>query len=143
MGYRTLQRSNGARLPRRSRREPDLTSLINIIFLILIFFVVAGSLRPFSARDIELTKVARESAAAVVPSRLIIHRDGRIRYGGQDVSVAGLSGLVRDGPKLDMSKPITIVADGRVEGSLVLEVSRALRNAGLQEVSVMVERARK
>jgi len=125
---------------RRSRREPDLTSLINIVFLILIFFIVAGSLRPFSARDIELTKVANEAADAAVPSRLIVDRNGRIWWGGRNVDLDQLADLVAGSDKPTDGRPLTIVADGQAPGSRVLEVTRVLLRAGIKQVAAMVER---
>ena len=133
----------GGRRAGSNRREPDLTSLINIVFLILIFFIVAGTLRPFSARDIELAKVAKEAVGAATPSSLIIHQDGRVSYGGRDVLVDELEAYVRQGKRPDRGRPFTIVADGRAPGEVVLNVSRSLRAAGIEAVAVMVERGRR
>lgn len=124
-------------------REPDLTSLINIVFLILIFFIVAGTLRPFSARDIELVKITKEAVATAVPSRLIIHKDGNIRFDGKDIATRELAGAIPEGRTSPIGKPFTIVVDGRATGRRVLEVSRALQTAGIKDISVMVERGRK
>jgi len=64
------------------RREADLTSLINIVFLILIFFVVAGAIRPFAARDIDLAKVARQDVGALHRQHLA-HFHRRAAHAGQ------------------------------------------------------------
>lgn len=137
-----------------ARREADLTSLINIVFLILIFFVVAGALRPFAAKDIELAKVARGAVDAVSPSTLIVYSDGRIRYRGRVVEVAELGALVaahasrREGGggvagALDGASgrgAMTIVADGRLPARRLIEVSGALRAAGIESMALMAER---
>jgi biopolymer transport protein ExbD len=128
---------------RSAAREPDLTSLINIVFLILIFFIVAGTLRPFSSRDIELVKVSKEAAAAAVPGRLVIHQDGSIQLSGKNVSLPELAGAIAAGWKPPSGKPYTMVVDGRAPGSTILKVSRALQASGINDISVMVERGRK
>ena len=127
------------------RRESDLTSLINIVFLILIFFVVAGALRPFSARDVALAKVAKGDAEAVSPGVLIVRRDGGLTYRGQDVDLATLAELVRV-QMLRGSRPaalgvFTVVADGRLPAKRLLEVSGVLKGAGVERVALMVERS--
>jgi biopolymer transport protein ExbD len=143
MTVRNAKKNRLHRTVSGAAREPDLTSLINIVFLILIFFIVAGTLRPFSARDIELTKIANDAAATAVPSRLIVDRAGKVRWAGQDIDPNQLADLVaRSGKPLD-GKPLTIVADGRAPGSQVLEVARQLRRAGIRQVTVMVERGRR
>jgi biopolymer transport protein ExbD len=141
-----VRRRNKLRLKafaRRAAREPDLTSLINIVFLILIFFIVAGTLRPFSSRDIELVKISKEAAAASVPGRLVIHQDGSIQVSGKNLTLPELAGAIAAGWRPSFGKPYTMVVDGRAPGSKILEVSRALQAAGIKDISVMVERGRK
>lgn len=124
-------------------REPDLTSLINIVFLILIFFIVAGALRPFSARNIELTKIAADAAGAVAPGRLIAHADGRLTYRGADIALAELGPAVASEAARRSFETFVIVADARLPGSSLLAVIRKLRAARITPISVMSERERK
>lgn len=142
MRFQSARRFKLRTVDRRATREPDLTSLINIVFLILIFFIVAGTLRPFSARDIELTKVAREATAAAAPSRLVIDRRGRIFWGATQVALSQLASSIA-AAAMPGGKPLTIVADGRAPGSRILEVARELRRAGVKEVTAMVERGQR
>jgi biopolymer transport protein ExbD len=126
------------------RREADLTSLINIVFLILIFFVVAGAIRPFAARDIDLARVARDDVGVTGPSVLVLHRDGRIQYRGRFVDIDTLSDMMRERTGqhgADQSgETFTIVADARLPASRLLEVSRAVQAAGIASMALMVER---
>jgi biopolymer transport protein ExbD len=142
-GMRHLRAGRTARPGRR--READLTSLINIVFLILIFFVVAGAIRPFAARDIDLAKVARDDVGVTGSSVLVVHRDGRIQYRGRFVDIDTLSDLMRErtGQQhgADQSgETFTIVADAHLPASRLLEVSRAVQAAGIASVALMVER---
>jgi biopolymer transport protein ExbD len=141
-GMRHRLTGRTARLGRR--READLTSLINIVFLILIFFVVAGAIRPFAARDIDLAKVARDEVGVTGPSVLVVHRDGRIQYRGRFVDIDTLSDLMRERTGQDgagqSEDTFTIVAHGRLPASRLLEVSRAVQAAGITSMALMVER---
>jgi biopolymer transport protein ExbD len=128
---------------RSPRPEPDLTSLINIVFLILIFFIVAGTLRPFSARGLKLASAENNTVQTATPSTLIAHTDGRITYAGHAVDIVQLAAEVRGKSQINKSKTFSIVADGRLPGPQLLAISRALREAGVGSVSVMVERGRK
>lgn len=126
----------------RHQREPDLTSLINIVFLILIFLLVAGTFRPFSARDIKLATVSPESADAVSRGVLIVHSDGRIVYQGSALTLANLAAAVGSDTKIRKDKPFTIVADARVEGHTVLQIIRTVRSVGFTSIALMTERKR-
>lgn len=121
------------------RREADLTGMINVVFLILIFFIVAGALRPFSARNIELATIAPDAGNTVAPAQLIVHQDGRIVWRGTDLAVADIAAAV---PVLDETKTFIIVADSRLSAARLLETTRALRSAGHKSVAVMSERQR-
>ena len=82
--------------PRTKRSEPDLTGLINVVFLILIFFIVAGSLRPYAGRDLKLAKATAKGGEAVRSSHLIIAADGTIRYRGSDITLEALRARLRE-----------------------------------------------
>ena len=125
----------------RKRREPDLTPLINVVFLILVFLIVAGARRPFAARDIELARVAGEAGGAGAGA-LVIDRNGEITYRGEGVDLAELTRLVaaRGGAE---RAAFTIVADARLEGARLLAVARALEAAGVKATALMVERTAK
>jgi len=128
---------------RRLRHEADLTGLINIVFLILIFFIVAGALRPFSARDIELAKAEGDMLGAVAPGRLIAYADGRLSYRGQDLALDDIEAQFAGEGELDKSEVFTVVADAQLSGSAFLAITRRLKSAGFQSIVVMSERDRK
>jgi biopolymer transport protein ExbD len=126
-------RRDGARRP-----EPDLTSLINVVFLILIFFMVAGSLRPFTAHDLELAKAAGEAAGGG-GSMVVVARDGAIAYRGRRVDLDQLTRDVAARGETAQAR-FTIVADARLEGARLIAVARALAAAGVLQTAVLVER---
>lgn len=125
---------------KRFRHEADLTGLINIVFLILIFFIVAGALRPHSARDIELAKAEGDAMGAVQPGRLIAYADGRLVYRGVELAPDDIGTLGSDDSALDKSEVFTVVADAQLGGSAFLEITRKLRAAGFTSIVVLSER---
>jgi biopolymer transport protein ExbD len=126
---------------RKRRPDPDLTSLINIVFLILVFFIVAGSLRPFGAPDLELTKLARGAIAPHVDGRLLIHGDGRLVYRGAIVTVADLVAALGAEHAQRDNKRFDIIADRRAPAAQVLAVVTALKSAGFAEVAIVTQKS--
>ncbi|MCB1510248.1 MAG: biopolymer transporter ExbD [Hyphomicrobiaceae bacterium] len=148
--------------PRTKRSEPDLTGLINVVFLILIFFIVAGSLRPYAARDLKLAKATAKGGEAVRSSHLIIAADGTIRYRGSDITLealrarlreeaAGAGGTASGTPTAGSTAPspsqvappqarCVVVADARADARIVLEVAEACGASKTGAVSLMAER---
>ena len=74
---------------RRPHREP-IVPLINVVFLLLIFFMLVGSVRPSEPLAVELPR----AAAGKEPGR-----DGRVLYLGADGALGASSFAPTDGPR--------------------------------------------
>jgi biopolymer transport protein ExbD len=115
---------------RRSSREPTIT-LINVVFLMLIFFLVAGTLAP--ARDPRLTLVnARDLVAAPPPDGLLVLADGTLLQRGRTVTAAeagAAGGTVR------------IVPDRALPAEGLIALGLALKEAGASDIVIVAERS--
>jgi biopolymer transport protein ExbD len=114
---------------RKSDREPTIT-LINVVFLMLIFFMVAGTIGP--SVDPRLTLVQADSLIATPPAdALLVLADGTLLRSGQIVSVsqaAAGSGTIRVMPDRDLPAQALVV------------LGRDLKAAGAQSVVIVTER---
>lgn len=122
--------------PRTAQREPTI-ALINIVFLMLVFFMVAGTLAQPLDRSLDLVRTADLEGRAP-PDALVIHPDGRLVYRGADqLDVAaylkGLSDEQRD--------VIRLVPDRELPAADLVALTRDLRAAGAQRVILVTERA--
>ena len=124
------------RRPRRSRGEPTI-ALINIVFLMLIFFMIAGTLAPPLDRDLTLVNTADLEGAAP-PDALIEHSAGRLMYGGQDIaSVAAY--LAQHEP--DPEAPIRLIPDRALDAADLVMLARNLQAQTGSKVLIVTERA--
>jgi biopolymer transport protein ExbD len=121
---------------RRARGEPAI-ALINIVFLLLVFFLVAGSLA--APLDRELSLVRTESLdGRALPDALIVRPDGATLHRGEATTPqAYLEALAgRDGAP----RVARIVPDRELPAERLIEVARALQAAGAAEVHLVTER---
>ena len=125
----------------KKRREADLISLINIVFLMLVFFLVASTLRPFALHDLSLAKLARGEAGIAARGYVIIRKDGTLRYRGQDITLSDLAARVSVAFAGSSGKPIAIVADHRTPAARLIDVANALQAAGFRDMKVVTRRA--
>jgi biopolymer transport protein ExbD len=115
---------------RRSAREPTIT-LINIVFLMLIFFLVAGSITP--ARDARLMLVsAADLVATPPPDGLLVLADGSLIFRGA---------LVTAVQAVTVGEPIRIVPDRALPAASLISIGRDLKAAGASDVIIVAERA--
>lgn len=124
-----------ARKPRRSQGEPTIP-LINVVFLMLIFFLVAGQIAPPLAADLSLVRTA-ELEGRAPPDTLIIRADGTMEYHGEPVtSAAAFAETLPAGQR----EAIRIVPDRDLEAQTLVAIAAELRGAGAESVRIVTER---
>ena len=117
----------------KRRAEPTI-ALINIVFLMLIFFLIAGSISPPMDGEIELVTLSELDGRA--PSRtLAIHPDGRLTWGGESVTLTEF-----DAPE---DTPLRLMPDRALPASTLLEIAGALQMQGAADVVVVTKRGLK
>ncbi|MFQ6554224.1 ExbD/TolR family protein [Aestuariibius insulae] len=120
---------------RKSRLEPTI-ALINIVFLMLIFFMAAGTLAPPLDRDLQLVSTA-ELDGAPPPDALVIHPDGRMSYRGEDqVSVAGFMDALTE----EERTVLRVVPDRALPAQDLVEITGNLHREGAGRVVAVTER---
>lgn len=121
--------------PAPARRRPDPTlTLVNVVFLMLVFFLIGGQLAPPQPRDLRLVDTSGLPFARP-PDALVLRADGALvfRDRGTDPAayLAGLAPADRD--------RVRIVADRAVPALRLVEVANALRAAGAGSVVLVTE----
>jgi len=131
----------------RFRREEedsfamDMTPLIDVVFLLIIFFMVSTVFVDFSRKmDINLP-TSKSSLVDETPKTLEIQmsKDKKITLAGKNINILGLEQALK---KLDMeSKKQTAIirADKVLPYGEVIEVMGILQKAGVLDISVAVK----
>lgn len=119
----------------RPQREPTI-ALINIVFLMLVFFMVAGTLAQPLDPALTLVKT-RDLEGRAPPDALVIHADARLSYRGADIAdVAAYLDRLSDGER----EVIRLVPDRALPAKQLVALTRDLRNAGAGKVMLVTER---
>jgi len=118
----------------KSEREPTI-ALINIVFLMLVFFMVAGTLAAPLDPELKLVETADLQGEAPADA-LVIGAVGTLTHRGQPVDVAGFMAAV---PAADTTA--RIIPDRAAPAHIVIETARALRTAGAGRVVIVTEKA--
>ncbi len=132
--------------PRR-RRSPDvnITPLIDVVFLLLIFFMVSTTFDRYSKLRIELPRSAAEPDADNRPASidLGIDREGRYYVNRDEVintSVDTLSRALKKALDGREAIPVIISADARTPHQAVISAMEAASRAGLFQLSFSTAR---
>ena len=121
---------------RSTRRKPEPTiALINIVFLMLIFFMVAGTLAAPLDPDLKLVETDQLDRREP-PDALVLHADGRLSFKGEnteDVS-AYIASLGKDAVA-------QVVPDRAAPAAALLALARRLQDGGAKKVMIVTEQA--
>lgn len=123
------------RRSRKSTREPTIP-LINIVFLMLVFFMVAGALAPPLDPALRLVKTSDLESVAP-PDALVVHPDGRLSYRGEDILSAQTWFGAQD---LGDDPVVRLVPDRDLPARDLVALARDLRSAGAARVVIVSER---
>jgi len=129
---------------RRSEEEDyslQLTPLIDVVFLLLIFFMVSTAFIDFTRRmDIELPESSAGAAAEKARVYEIeMNLDKKIFMNGEEVVIEALPDLLKvDDPKIT-KRSAMIRADRRLDYGDVVKVMGICQKAGIMDIGVAVQ----
>ena len=118
---------------------PDMTPMIDMIFQLLIFFLLT-SFAILPALNISLPESRSTQSRPPGGLVLTVERDGALELAGQPVSLHDLPGLLGAALERRTDRTVLIQSDRGVAFGRVVEVMEAVREAGAGEISFLVER---
>lgn len=121
------------RRPRIGRKRDSTITLINVVFLMLIFFLIAGTVAPPLDSNLQLVETSGLEGREP-PDALVLHQDGRLSFRG---GVTDPQTYMAD----HGAKPVRIVPDRAVPGARLIEVTGALRRLGASGVFLVTVRS--
>lgn len=120
--------------PSRPRGENTI-ALINVVFLLLIFLLVAGTIAPADERSVILPGSERGVVEARQGNALVLRSDGTLLHLGEVV------GLETFTARHDPQVRVRIAADRTAPAEALIALVADLRAAGLNDIAVMVDRS--
>ncbi|MEM6276249.1 MAG: biopolymer transporter ExbD [Pseudomonadota bacterium] len=128
-------RAGRASRTQRAKGEPTLP-LINIVFLMLIFFLVTSQMsRPLNP-DLQLVNTDDEELVAP-PDAIVLDAEGAVTFRGE---VATVEDIVRRLDAASISEA-RILPDRRAPARAVIDLASDLRAAGAGAVFIVTEQA--
>lgn len=128
---------------RRVRAEPGMTAMIDIIFLLLLFFVLSSSFVLQPGVKVELPRTVTQEHPVRKDLILIIARDRRIFLNNDQVPLESLWGRLIEELKAQPQGVIVIRADRGVPHGLVVRVMDVAKQAGALRMSIATAPARR
>lgn len=121
----------------RPRRRPvlNITSLIDVLFLLLIFLMVSSTFLEHPAIELDLPQASTSEPVKVDSMRLAIPEDGRLLLEGEEVEPAALRDRLREAAGESPELLLILEADRGADYGRVVEALDAAREAGVKRIS--------
>lgn len=124
----------------RTRRADDdarMLPLVNLVFLLLVFFMLAGALSAPAAFRVQ-PPASRQAGSVEGSARaLLIAADGRLAYGTDSLSPAALDAFATEWQAQHPNAALAVQADAAADAPNVLRILDRLRRAGIERVVLM------
>ena len=124
---------------RSDRRKRSLVlnvlPLIDVLFLLLIFFMISTTFLSQPAIKLELPKAQHSETIRQSPLVVYVDPTGHVYLNDEPVELPLLGELLRRKLEGDVDKSIAFNADSRVSHGRVVEVLDVIKGAGVRKIS--------
>ncbi len=114
----------------------DIAPLIDIVFLLLVFFMLTSTFLVPEAIELELPEASSSNVAEITPITVALKRSGEISLNGKPVALEQLRAAIEPLLKQDKEAPITLKSDAHSEVQQLLAVMDEIRSAGGSNIAL-------
>ena len=134
---------------RRSRQNAEISmlNLIDVIFMLLIFFMIATAFNKYSQFQLSVPKSdAKFDKKEETKAEIIVNRNKKyfLKVGNntKEISEENIHSEILKLPK-EMLENVTLTADEHLEYGYIVEVMSKLRNENVKNVSLNIQKNNK
>lgn len=134
---------------RRSRQNAEISmlNLIDVIFMLLIFFMIATAFNKYSQFQISVPKSdAKFDKKEETKAEIIVNRNKKyfLKMGNdiKEISEENIHSEILKLPK-EMLENVTLTADEHLEYGYIVEIMSKLRNENVKNVSLNIQKNNK
>lgn len=132
-------------LPPRKRKDHSawdrtLIPLINVVFILMVFFVVCGRIQSNAEKGLDIPLSTIGQATNAHPVELSLRKDGMILLDGKPVQREGLYASLQLVFLADRDNPLTIRADRGLPAHYLLSALQLVKRAGGRNITLVTRR---
>ena len=127
---------------RRKRRHShiDIAPLVDVVFLLLLFFMLTFNMAMDQAILVRLPKSETADIQASSRITVTITREGLVHIQDQAIEIEAIPAVIRQQPEWSPDTPVNIRTDQDVSVGLLVRVIDGIRNSGSRHFNVLTEK---
>ncbi|PWG63275.1 ExbD/TolR family protein [Spiribacter halobius] len=123
--------------PPRRRQDSGLLPLINVVFLLLVFVMLAGQLAPQDVSGIRPPASSQGTPPVSEAVEVTLAANGRLQLAGEPVTADTLSDRLAARLEAQSTLRVRLRADARVDSQRIVSLLDVVRAAGARELELM------
>jgi biopolymer transport protein ExbD len=134
MTWRSSDRLSGGDLA-----EINVAPLMDMVFILLIFFVVTSTFTRDTGVPVERPRAATSETLAAQNFMVTLSAEGKLFVQGRETSLEVMRSLLREELTRDPERTVVLLADGRSRHADLVSVLDACRQVGARHLSLATE----
>lgn len=120
----------------KKKRGIDITSLIDVMFILLIFFMVSSSFVEQPGMKLELPTTKSREVEKVEKLALYVSKEGDLYLNNKPVKLDSLQYVIKAAIPNVKGKTLVLKADKDVHHGLVVEIMDIAKRSGLKKIVI-------
>ncbi len=114
----------------------DIAPLIDIVFLLLVFFMLTSTFMIPEAVELELPESSSAQVSDITPIVISLNQAGQLGLNGERIELEQLRAAIEPLIKENADAPITLKSDASTQVQQLLQVMDEIRAAGGTDVAL-------
>jgi len=114
----------------------DIAPLIDIVFLLLVFFMLTSTFMVPEAIELELPESSSAQVSDITPIVVSVNQTGQLALNGERIELEQLRAAIEPLIKQNADAPITLKSDASTRVQQLLQVMDEIRAAGGTDVAL-------
>ena len=119
-----------------TQQNVDISPLIDMVFILLIFFMVSTTFVKDMKLDLNRPSASTATTASTKAVRLYIDNSGATYLDGQPIQIWVIQSRLRELMDASSERSVLVVTDGNVPAQRLVEVVDEVRCSGAEDVGV-------
>tara|TARA_B100001167_G_C16606388_1_gene228244 strand:+ start:203 stop:616 length:414 start_codon:yes stop_codon:yes gene_type:complete len=124
---------------KKKARSPNLVPLINIVFLLLIFFMLTGTLKRSDIFDISPPESLTGADAEAPELVLLISKSNKLALNNQNIELSELNTKLLNIIQKYPLQEVLIKADGKANSGTLSKVINVIRESGIKRAAIVTK----
>ncbi len=128
-----------SQIKKKSSGLLNITPLIDVLFILIIFFAVSSTFLEQPGIKLELPEAKKTDLQKIEKAVLMISKDEKLYFRNKETTLESLPALLKDAMEQSTDKVLIIQADKDVHHGLVIKVMDIARQSGVKKLVVGTE----